>query len=81
MTTLNRGKSPSEKENEMSFNFDSFMTAMSQMLPAVGQAVTVLHPGAEQEAMKIQMGVAMVQALVSIIHQSTASAPATPPAP
>lgn len=65
----------------MSFNFDGFMQAMSQMLPAVGQAVTILHPGNEQEALKIQMGVAMIQALANAIHQGTVPTPTATPTP
>lgn len=68
----------------MSFNFDNFMQAMSHMLPVVGQAVTMLHPENGKEALKIQLGVAMVQALADALHQASvpaAEVPKEPPPP
>jgi hypothetical protein len=59
----------------MSFNFSAFISAMTQMLPAVGQAVEALHPGDDQEALKINVGTALITGIATAL-QSAPSAPA-----
>lgn len=62
----------------MSFNFDNFMSAMAKILPAVGETVIALHPGNAAEAIKIQAGTALIQAIASSLHQSATAEPAAP---
>lgn len=64
----------------MSFNFNNFMDAMSKLLPAVGEAVIALHPNNPNEALKIGLGVNLIQAATQILHQSaTVVPPVNPP--
>lgn len=65
----------------MSSNFDRFLSAVTSMLPAVGQAVVTLHPDNAQEALKIQVGTALIQGIVAALHQSSVPAadPVAPP--
>jgi hypothetical protein len=74
----------------MTFNFDKFMTALSGMIAPIGEAVTLLHPGNTNEALKIKVGVALLQGIAETLHASLhqaqmpapeAPAPAPTPAP
>jgi len=68
----------------MSFSFEKFMHAMSTMLAPIGEAVTMLHPGNTNEALKIKVGVAMIQGIAQALHDAhvtpseTVSQSATP---
>lgn len=65
----------------MSFNFQNFMTAIGELVPAVGRAVIALHPENPNEAVKIALGVELIQAATAILHQSTSPAPTQPAQP
>jgi hypothetical protein len=64
----------------VSFNFDNFMSAVAKMVPAVGEAVIALHPNNATEAVKIQIGAQLIQAIAASLHQSAAKDPAAPTA-
>jgi hypothetical protein len=61
----------------MSIKFDDFMAAMSKLLPAIGETVVALHPNNANEAMKIGLGINLIQAAATILHQSATDATAT----
>lgn len=62
----------------MSFNFNDFISAIGELVPAVGRAVVTLHPNNPNEALKIALGVELIQAATAILHKST-GAPAPQP--
>lgn len=69
---------PTVRSTTMSFNFSSFMSTLNQMLPTIGQAVEIMHPGDDQEAAKITVGTALIQAFINTMAQQNSAA--TPPA-
>lgn len=63
----------------MSFKFTDFVDAMAKLLPVVGEAVITLHKDNPNEAFKIGVGVDLIQAAATILHQSAAPQTASTP--